>query len=257
MKDISMSVESIGTFQIFGSKSSKDYDVLFFVDELKSIKENHDLIKMLNTSVKKFLIDNGQPDKPVNTNLGILNDGKLITVFKGTYDEVNNSLFYTYTLHTQFYPNRITSTYDRTSDFFKHLKLKRCYRFLLSFYSRTELRSEIKGALKGNFKLRWDVLSKIDLRTWTQFPEKKDDLVDIYKVMAFQLAQTIELFSGVEIYTKEDALIRYPELHAFLLREPHDSFDLYYLNVHLVHLLKIGFIERDRMHNLEEEILGQ
>lgn len=34
-------------FQIFGSKSSQDYDVLVFVDKLGTISENHELIKKL------------------------------------------------------------------------------------------------------------------------------------------------------------------------------------------------------------------
>lgn len=241
-------------FQIFGSKSSKDYDVLVFVDELRSIDDNHSLIKDLNKFLSLTL-----PSKPINCNLGILKDGILVNVFKGTYDEVNNSLYQTYDLHKEYqvYENRIVMQYHRFDDQFKHLKLKRCYRFLLSFYSRTMLRNEIKEALRGNFKVRLDVLKKIDFRIHTEFPGKKDAVVDIYKVIAFQLAQTIGLFQGLEIYTKEDAAKYFPELEVFLLRQEHNINDLYKLDVLLLELLEIGEREIHNMKNLEEEIMGQ
>jgi hypothetical protein len=35
-------------FQIFGSSSSIDYDILIFVDKLGTIQENHDLVDEYN-----------------------------------------------------------------------------------------------------------------------------------------------------------------------------------------------------------------
>jgi hypothetical protein len=247
-------------FQIFGSKSSQDYDVLLLVNALPpTIDSNHALIKDYNRLLEELFISNGLPAKKVNCNLGVLKDGRLIDVFKGTYDEVNNSLYYTYDRHTQNYPQHILSPYDRTnSDFFKHLKLKRCYRFLLSFYSRVpELREDIKLALRGDFIKRLEVLTQIDFTKHTEFPKKKDKVEDIYKVIAFQLAQTLLLFNGVEIFSKEGALMFYPKLENAILRKPLTEYDLVELNILLYQLLVVGSQEVTKMENLNEEIFGQ
>lgn len=243
-------------YQIFGSKSSQDYDVLLNVSELRSIDENHQLIKTWNEILFKQFKKEGYEEKKVNCNLGVLGHGKIIQVFKGTYDEVNNSMYRTYSLHNQPFANLVTDLYDRTNgDFFKHLKLKRCYRFLLSFYSRVpELREDIKLALKGDFVKRLEVLSKIDLTKHIDFPKKKDKVEDIYKVIAFQLAQTLCLFKGVEVYTKEEALLAYPVLSNAILRKPLTSFDLEKMNKVLIELLILGEQEAKKMTNLNEEI---
>lgn len=242
-------------YQIFGSESSQDYDVLLIVSELKSIDENHQLIKQWNETLFNQFGANGLMIKKVNCNLGILENGKVVRVFKGTYDEVNNSLYYTYDLHTQSFPNLVTNIYDRSDEFFKHLKLKRCYRFLLSFYSRVpDLREDIKLALKGDFIKRYDTLSKVDFLKHIDFPKKKEKVEDIYKVIAFQLAQTLSLFKGIEIYTKEDVLFHYPKLRNPILRQPIMTSDLDFLNFLLKELLILGDREAKIMKNLNEEI---
>lgn len=246
-------------FFIFGSKSSLDYDVLLIVDELKTIDENHKLIKEWNEKLEMQFVEAGLPFKKVNCNLGIIENGQIISVFKGTYDEVNNSVFYTYNRHNQFHPLMITTPFNRTGDnYFKHLKLKRCYRFLLSFYSRVpELREEIKNALRGDFVKRYEVLSTIDFMKYTEFPKKKEKKEDIYKVIAFQLAQTISLFEGIEIYSKEGAIAHYPQLKNHLLRLPLDDHDdLTILNHLLVELLYIGQQEIPHMIDLHEELFN-
>lgn len=245
-------------YQIFGSESSKDYDVLLSVDELKTIDENHKLIKTWNEILEKRFVEQGMPLKKVNCNLGIFDDQQITKVFKGTYDEVNNSLYYTYNNHKQYFNNMVVKPYDRTTDnFFKHLKLKRCYRFLLSFYSRVpELREQIKLALKGDFIKRHEVLSKINFIIHCEFPKKKDSEEDIYKVIAFQLAQTIALFDNIEIYSKEQVLEHYPALENPILRRGLVSYDLVYLNQLLYSLLSIGQREIPLMKDLNEEIFN-
>lgn len=245
-------------FYIFGSKSSVDYDVLLIVDELKTIDENHKLIKEWNEKLEKQFVEAGLEQKKVNCNLGVYGMGQIIAVFKGTYDEVNNSVYWTYNRHKQFFTLNIKAPYDRVnSDYFKHLKLKRCYRFLLSFYSRVpELREDIKLALKGDFIKRHEVLSKIRFTTHTEFPKKKEKVEDIYKVIAFQLAQTIGLFNGVEIYSKEGALSFFSEIENPILRKPLTEYDLTCLDMLLFELLKIGKQEIPKMKNLNEEIFN-
>lgn len=245
-------------FYIFGSKSSVDYDVLLIVDELKTIDENHKLIKEWNEKLEKKFVDAGMVRKKVNCNLAVIENHLIVAVFKGTYDEVNNSVLYTYPLHKQFFALNIRASYDRIkSDFFKHLKLKRCYRFLLSFYSRVpELREDIKLALKGDFLKRHEVLSKISFEKYTEFPKKKEKIEDIYKVIAFQLAQTIILFHGIEIFSKEGVICFFAPLENAILRKPLTKDDLSKLDILLGHLLKIGTNEIPRMKDLHEEIFN-
>lgn len=245
-------------FYIFGSKSSIDYDVLLIVDELKTIDENHKLIKEWNKKLEKQFVEAGLEHKKVNCNLGICNNGQIIAVFKGTYDEVNNSVYWTYSRHKQFFALNIRAPYNRcNSDYFKHLKLKRCYRFLLSFYSRVpELREDIKLALKGDFIKRHEVLSKIRFSTHIEFPKKKEKIEDIYKVIAFQLAQTIGIFNGIEIYSKEGALSFFCEIENAILRKPFTKYDLKSLDILLIQLLLIGKQEIPKMKNLNEEIFN-
>ena len=81
-------------FQIFGSENSTDYDVMVFVDTVPSnIDFGHQCCKEFNKKLSKILTD-----KPLNTNIGIIKDNELVWVFKGTVDEVNNALFYTYNI---------------------------------------------------------------------------------------------------------------------------------------------------------------
>jgi hypothetical protein len=199
-------------FQIFGSKSSKDLDVMVFVDEIPSKPHLcHLLETQLNQEIKEFT----QTEKEVNSNLAIIKDGKVIEVFKGIECEVNNSLIRTYDLHTQYFPLKITSLIERDVD----MKILRTCRVLLSFISRTEYRSIVKPALSLGFKDRISALSKCDISKLTEFSNKNVIQEDIFKVYAFQIGQTLSLIDGRELYTKEEISLEYPELEKFINRK--------------------------------------
>lgn len=241
-------------FQIFGSPSSKDYDVLVFVDKLGTIQENHDLIDTLNDSVYQELIKNGLPSKKMNCNLGVLENGKLKEVFKGYAFEVNNSLYYTYGLHTQLHPNHIIEPY-KWSEEIADYKLKRCFRFILSFYSRVpEWRTSIKEALKGGFDKRLECVKKIDFIKHREFPGKKDLPEDIYKTFAFQIGQTHALLTSIELYTKESVIREYTSLENLILRKEITDQDLEALNLMLHYLIMTAEIRLEKMENLLEEL---
>lgn len=215
-------------YQIFGSKDSQDIDIMVFVDELKSIDENHTLIKELNDHFSSLY------SKEINCNLAVLENGMIKEVFKGTEDECNNSLFYTYENHDQKYPNVVTSLYDRSrGSKYHHIKLIRVARFILSFFSREpELRTKIKPALRGDLLLRLEVLKEIDFTKYTTFPGKKEKHEDIYKVLAFQFAQVMGLsLFNKEVYTKSDAKELFNKsLSNMLNRKPITIEDLNTLN---------------------------
>ncbi len=185
-------------YQIFGSKDSIDYDILVIVDKIYSIEHSHALIKQLNEYYQLIYVD-----KKINCNLGVLaNDYTLVDVFKGSVDECNNALYYTYSNHIQPGINLINKVVKRDIE----LKFKRVARHLLTFFSRdAKLRTEIKDALRSDdFIKRITVIKKINFNNYINFDFKKNEYAeDIWKVISFQLGQVIELYKGNEIYDKD------------------------------------------------------
>jgi hypothetical protein len=183
---------------------------MFIVESIPMQSESHELVKKL----EKELLEQKEFNKPMNGNLAIVKDGVVIKCHKGTSEEVNNAMLDTYHLHTQDHPNVITKRLER--DYW--LKLVRSARFILSFYSRTERRLEIKKALRGDATKRLEELRLISISEM-EIIGKKEKLEDVYKVMAFQFAQCMGLSGGEEIYTKEDAYKTFPQLKPFLMRD--------------------------------------
>lgn len=197
-------------YWIFGSKSSQDVDILAVVPSLGSIAENKVVVSQIEDSLKD------KYSRELNVNLGILKDGVLVEVFKGTVDEVNNSVFDTYHLHDQSFDLQISRKIIRDVD----LKTLRCLRVMTSFYSRTSFRAEVKKALSLGVIEKHRFLSELNISTITDLgPGKNMDFLDYLKTMAFQMGQTHALRSGVELYTKESIGLTYPELDPFLRRQ--------------------------------------
>lgn len=144
------------------------------------ITENHELIKKLNIELEIIFNEALMPNKKVNTNIGILENGQIVKVFKGYPFEVNNAMLFTYENHKQLCDQYITKAYPLTKDI-AHLKLKRCFRFILSFYSRIpEWRPGIKSAMRGGFDKRLEQCQLIDFTRHTEFPGKAELREDIY-----------------------------------------------------------------------------
>lgn len=233
MKIDKFSEFSLPRFQIFGSENSKDYDIIVFVD---SISQNIDLCSSIckdyDDKISKILTD-----KPINVNLGVIEDGYVSDVFKGTYDEVNNALYYTYELHDQIHDNLILGPIERDLN----LKIIRSTRGILSFFSRTDLRSEIKLSLKGDIRSRLDILKKIDFQKMLDFPGKRESKSDIYKVLAFLYGQLFSLIDGYEkdSYTKNGIMRSYPELSNLINRNDITQQDLKILNLFNNRLIRL------------------
>ena len=214
-------------YYLFGSENSQDYDVLVECENIpQNINEAHDICKAHNMALSVIL-----PDKELNCNLITIKDNKIIDCFKGTCEELNNCLYYTYDLHKQSHPNPILSPVDRDIN----EKILRVARFIITFYSRTELRTEIKAALRGNLLLKLAILKKIDFLQMTDFPDKKEKTEDIYKVLAFQFGQAFSLLDGYESdsYTKNGIIKNYPYLTNLLNRCVIVEEDLMVLNHYL------------------------
>jgi hypothetical protein len=219
MEDKEYYIDKKSTFQIFGSATSLDCDVMVFVDEIP-IKEH--IATCLCKEYDKFL-QLQYPEyfqgKEMNSNLAILEDGIISEVFKGTEDECNNSLFYTYMNFKQPFQKQILSLIDRDSE----LKLLRGLRIILSFLSRTKFRTDVKKALKGDAYEKIKVLKSIDLTLLKleDLGKRRVTWEDYLKTLAFQLAQVLALLEEkgkVELYTKEDIIVQYPRLKPHIER---------------------------------------
>jgi hypothetical protein len=197
-------------YQMFGSENSLDADVVFFVKEMpEKIVEKLALSKEFSKTITSFF-----PEKVINANLAVLKNGHLTEVYKGTTDELNNALLYTYQFHEQKQENQITKLLVRDVD----LKFLRSSRMILSFVSKTEYRVLVKKALKGNLNEKIQALETINLSAIASF-EKEKNSPDSIKSIAFQLGQTIALQEGKEFYTKNQIAASFPDLRKYLSRE--------------------------------------
>ncbi len=199
-------------FQIFGSPSSIDRDILVFVDILPGLETSKTFAKQLAPTIQKHFKDAKSP----NINFGILHDGVITKTLKGIPDETNNAILATYGFHLQPYPLAVTRPVVRDLD----AKYQRTARVILSLYSRTTHREGVKNALRGDFKAKCAMLSRLDFSVPVDFGKQAAPEVDIYKSIAFQLGQSLALAEGVELYTKEDIVSHFPVFAAALRREP-------------------------------------
>ncbi len=197
-------------YYVFGSQDSRDYDLLVIVDILGTTAENKAAGK-----AREVLFSKAYKDKPLNVNLATMAGGVLTGVFKGTVDEVNNSIIDTYMLHKQDYVLALTKRLERD----KGLKALRSMRAMLSFMSRTQFRTPIKDALKGAAVDKYALLKEIDFNFISDLGHKITTFPDFYKTLAFQMGQSAALNEGVELYTKGSIAERYPALAPMLERQ--------------------------------------
>ncbi len=232
-------------FQIFGSKSSEDYDVMVFVDKIPSIEDAKSLCEKFDKSLYMKFVDAGMEIKKLNCNLAVLKDGVVTMVHKGTSDEVNNSLYLTYDFHNQFYPNQITKLVERDVD----IKIMRSARFMLMYLSRSEHRFEVKRALKSNFVKKIKTLEQIDLSNITELGEKSVDWIDYLKSMSFQIGQSLALLNGKELYSKEDIASYFPNLEDMLYRKGED--------LAILENMKNEFVRKCKIHLKDMETFDE
>lgn len=184
---------------IHGSEDSLDVDAYRIIDKPLSISE------------AKKITDN---DSFYNLNLITIENGVVNWCYKGTVDECNNSIIATFDLHEQEGQNPILHKLERE----KGLKVIRTIRGLLSYFSRTEHRKIIKESLRSNdilFKL--NTLESINLLDINDF--KKNTNIEVYKFIAFQIAQTYSLIKdNEEIFTKNGVRKKYPLLTPYIDR---------------------------------------
>jgi hypothetical protein len=234
-------------FYLFGSENSLDYDIAVECDSIPSdIDKAHAMCKNYNEQLSLIL-----PDKELNCNLITIENNIITKCFKGTADELHNCIYYTYENHKQFFPKPILAPIERDLN----EKIVRVARFIITFYSRTELRKEIKAALRGNLISKLEILKKIDFVKMTEFPDKKEKKEDIYKILAFQFGQVFSLIEGCEedSYTKNGIIKNYSSFANLLNRGSVELEDLFNLNIYLWKYIRYVELNINNLR-LEEKI---
>jgi len=202
-------------YNIFGSKDSLDTDVMVFLDVLPPTTEE---CKNTCHEYEEKLDITGE----VNVNLAVVEDGAIAECFKGTIDEVNNSILATYPLHDDM--QEFSCLVERPVERNVELKIARALRIILTLLSRTKYRKEVKLALKSNVLDRINTLWTIDFNEIDDFKKNGLTTEDCLKGIAFQIAQTYSLMCGNEIYTKGEARCEYLGLADLLNREPSEGY---------------------------------
>lgn len=203
-------MEILGRY-IYGSGNSLDTDMVYLVDQLPgSIAE-----------CKAFCDEMKHENE--NLNIAVIEGGVISKCFKGTVDELNNAIYMTYKLHEQDTPLMINRMVDRD----KYLKVIRAVRSILSHFSKSCLRPEIKSALKGSWEERLNAL--VDISSLREDEVDFDSLNpnmsgrDVMKLVAFQIGQTMALLIGdEELFTKDEIGYRFEDLSPYLKRSSDD-----------------------------------
>lgn len=198
-------------YQFFGSEDSVDLDVCFFVNRIGTIEESRRHLVELCA----LLADT---NKTINGNLAVVNNGNVSHCFKGSIDELNNSLLKTYSFHKQDFSLKIERAVKRNV----WAKIERCNRTVLAYFTRTAIRTEVKAALKQAEDLKLDFLEQLNLNVFKDFG-KNGSKVEVFKSIAFQLGQTLALFDGIELYDKAGISEQYPQLKKYVYRLPTDA----------------------------------
>lgn len=186
---------------IHGSEDSLDVDVFYVFDSMPSYQDCHTFCSS---------------DKNENRNIIVIENGMVTDCFKGTCDEIQNSLYNTYSLHDQEYELDINEPIKRDI-ILKTVRVVRCF---LSHFSRADnnkYRTIVKDALKsGDWKKRIDTLLELDM-SCEDF--QKNNKTEVRKVFAFQLAQILGLYNDIEIYTKSDVGKHIHQLKQYVYRD--------------------------------------
>lgn len=190
----------IKTSYIHGSADSVDKDIVYILEEIPDFNK----CKMFCASLEG------------NPNLAVIENGYVVWCYKGSKDELNNSLFRTIPLHSENGENPIVGTVERDVC----LKVIRAVRGILSHISRSQYRDKIKSALRGSLEEKLQTIEEIDIET-IDFDSVNKNMsgADILKLYAFQIGQTISLIDGIELYTKKEIEDFLPVLGMYLYRD--------------------------------------
>ena len=222
-------------FNLFGSADGLDIDLAVHLDNFPSkVHLGHIMVKEIESYIKEKYYPN--ETREINATLIKVENGIVVKTLKGTNDETNNSLYYTYDQHPQFFPCFINRPLERDLP----AALVRGLRGLLSTFTRKStiiqrtftrkgkpkvitIRSVVREALKdGRLGTRLEMLKQLTFIDFSTDHES-DRLLEHYKLAAAQFAQKLALINGYELYCKADYAHYFPDLKGMLYRESVDD----------------------------------
>ncbi|WP_442266574.1 hypothetical protein ACSIGC_02445 [Tenacibaculum sp. ZS6-P6] len=209
----------------YGSTSSTDLDVIIEItkEEMPLTQEERKI------KLKQLMLDF---ELNWNAIFVVIEDGVLVdTIYtKSWIDSLNNAFYHTYKNHKQFFDLPIKRLLKRN----KTLAIYKAVRTVLTMLTRTDLRVNIKPILKGihSFSNKIDVLKILDFTSFNSFNQKNTANEDVWKILAFYIAQNILLLSkNKEVYSKEEILSYYPQFSNFINRKVISVSDKQELNI--------------------------
>lgn len=235
-------------YYFYGSADSTDTDIMIAITPEIMPTHQHErkaLVKILSAQI----------DFSCNATLIVIKNGFISdTIYpKAWIDSLNNSLWHTYALHPQIYPNPLKGELPRCY----LLAIYKAVRTVLTMLTRTHYRSIIKPYLKGIHPFEYKIrsLKQIDFQSIQQFKQKNTSDQTAWKIIAFYIGQNMALLKhNHQIYSKQALIQHYPLLHNFIYRQAITQTDIHYLN----QLLKewIVLIESWGIYNSEGALLS-
>lgn len=166
----------------YGSESSTDTDVVIVLPKNEMPVEQEERKQKLKQLMLDFDLD-------WNATFVVVEDGVLIdTIYpKSWVDSLNNAVLKTYIHHKQLFIMPIKKELTRN----KTLAIYKTIRTVLTFLTRTHLRTEIKPILKWvhSFDKKVKVMQSLDFSILDVFNQKNANDEDIWKIIAFYIAQ--------------------------------------------------------------------
>lgn len=133
-------------FNIFGSSNSLDVDMVVPVPPTWMDEKKH--TGLLYCNKLKEQIQQMHPtmaNKDLDVNIVVVQDGVIVWCLKGSSDETNNAVFYTYKFHTQEHSCLVARPIARNVQ----AKIERTCRTITSFFKRSAHRAQCAKALKS------------------------------------------------------------------------------------------------------------
>lgn len=222
-------------YYFYGSEDSLDKDVVISIPKGYMPLQQEERKILLKQMELKYGFD-------WNAILAVIENGQVVdTIYpKSWVDTLNNSLFTTYALHEQFFSNPIHGLVPRN----KLLAIYKSVRTVLTLLTRTHLRPQIRPIINGihPFELKLAALQHVNWLEFEQFHQKNAKDVDIWKTVAFYIAQNVLLIErDIQIHTKKALINEFPKLDHFIYRKRIDLEDKEYLNTctqHWIALIK-------------------
>ena len=190
-----------------GSPNSLDLDRLYIFP--------HALINSVVGDQARAILDDGIID--VNL-MDLDDDGYICDNHKGQNDEIHNALTTTYPMHTQIFP--LPSNFGGKVQRAVALKWLTAMRRIFIRLTEVEVARDLAKRTLRNHDTSVGPAAFAELNFSEIIPATN---LDHAKTFAFQMGQTVGLFDGLDLFTKDDIAKAYPVLESFIRRDRETS----------------------------------